>query len=436
MHPASISPDPRRQAAVILARVEGRGAHAARLLAEAPPFVRELVLGTLRWQGTVDTLLAPHLHTSIECLDAEVRSVLRLGVYEAKRLDTPVPVAVAEAVRVAKLLLPRAAGLVNAVLRRAAGESWPDPGDPSVPAERRLSHPAWLVARWRKLFGEARLEATLLADQQPAPMTVLAAASNREELERSGCVLVAHPVVPGVLVVAEGSERVVRALREGRAYAMDPTAVLVARLLPVGRGVVADLAAAPGGKSLVLAWEGGGARRLAADRNIGRVAMMRRTLGRTPEPPWVAAADAARPPLRPGSCSGVLLDAPCSGTGTLRRHPEIRWRLRAADLAGLAELQRRLAASAADLLAPGGHLLYATCSLEPEENGEVIASLGLESVPLAGALPAGTPAVELPSGGVAILPGATSDGFTVHLLRRPVDDRSARRLPAGMDRPK
>jgi 16S rRNA (cytosine967-C5)-methyltransferase len=426
LHQASVSADLRRRAVVILARVDGRGAHAARLLATAAPFVRELVLGTLRWQGTVDSLLAPHLRTAIDRLDPEVRSALRLGLYEAKRLDTPTPVAVAEAVRVAKALVPRAAGLVNAVLRRAVSESWPDPADDRVAAECRLSHPAWLVARWRRLFGEARLEALLLADQQPAPLTLLAATCDRAELERDGCVLADHPFVPGMLIVTGGAEAAVRALREGRAYAMDPTAALVARLLPRTEGQVVDLTAAPGGKSLVLAWERSAARHLAADRNLGRVAMMRRTLGRTPRPPWVIVSDAAQPPLRPGSCTGVLLDAPCSGTGTLRRHPEIRWRLREADLEALVELQRRLAASAADLLPPGGHLLYATCSLEPEENGGVVASLGLEPLPLAAALPAGVPAVELASGGVTILPGSAADGFTVHLLRRPARTAAGR----------
>jgi 16S rRNA (cytosine967-C5)-methyltransferase len=398
--------------------VEARGAHAARLLASASPLTRELVLGTLRWQGTIDLILAPHLRTPFDSLDAEVRSVLRVGLYEAARLDTPTPVAVAEAVRVAKLVFPRAAGLVNAVLRRAAGQPWPDPSDRTISAERRLSHPAWLVSRWRDLLGEERMEAVLLADQRPAPMTLLAAASDRALLEGAGCRLVPHPCVDGVVVVEEGGEQAASVLRAGAAYAMDPTAVAVARLMPDLEGIIADLAAAPGGKSLVLASERRTATLLATDRHPGRAAMMRRTLQRGGRAPLVAVADAAHPPLRPAGCAGVLLDAPCSGTGTLRRHPEIRWRLHPSDLDGLARLQAELARGAAALLAPGGLLLYATCSLEAEENAAVVAPLGLDPVSLVGCFPPGIPTLELPSGGTAVLPSALGDGFTVHLLRR------------------
>jgi 16S rRNA (cytosine967-C5)-methyltransferase len=198
---------------------------------------------------------------------------------------------------------------------------------------------------------------------------------------------------------------------------MDAHAVLVARLLPETAGRVVEIAAAPGGKSLVLAAERD-SRHLALDRHLGRVAMMRANLAAVPSPPLVAAADGAAPPLAPGSCAAVLLDAPCSGTGTLRRHPEIRWRLSAADLAGLAAAQRRLVAAAAALLAPGGWLLYATCSLEPEENAEVVAGLGLELGAPCDLLPAGVARVELPGGGVVILPTGEGDGFTAHLLRR------------------
>jgi 16S rRNA (cytosine967-C5)-methyltransferase len=130
--------------------------------------------------------------------------------------------------------------------------------------------------------------------------------------------------------------------------------------------------------------------------------------------PGLVVADALAAPLRPGSCQAVLLDAPCSGTGTLRRHPEIRWRLKPVDLAQLAGAQRRLAEAAAALLAPGGVLLYATCSLEPDENAGVLAGLSLEALPIAPELPFR----KLLGGGVVIPPSAAGDGFTVHLLRR------------------
>ncbi|MEW6338675.1 MAG: transcription antitermination factor NusB [Acidobacteriota bacterium] len=398
--------------------MDARGAHAARLLGDASPFERELVLGALRWQGTLDALLAPHLRDALSALDPEVRAVLRAGLYEASRLDTPVPVAVAEAVRVAKELVPRASGLVNAVLRRAASSPWPDPDDERLPLALRFSHPEWLVRRWTASLGAAAARAAVSAGQHPAPLTLYARVGAVLPPETGVCRLEPHPWVEGVAVVRAGAEAAIAALRRGSTYAIDPAAVAVARLLPAA-AVVADLAAAPGGKSLVLASERAGTWLVSCDRHFGRASMMVRTLGLAARRPAVVVADGSRPALRRGAVGAVLLDAPCSGTGTLRRHPEIRWRLRPDDLPRLAAIQRDLASAAAALLAPGGHLLYSTCSLEPEENEEVIAGVPLEVVPLRGRLPDAAPVVELDSGGVALLPSADSDGFTVHLLRRP-----------------
>jgi 16S rRNA (cytosine967-C5)-methyltransferase len=393
--------------------VDGRGAHAARLLAHATPAERELVLGVLRWQLTLDHLLARHLHQPLSALDERVRAALRVGLYEARRMRTPAPVAVMEAVRVAKALAPRAGGLVNAVLRRTIEEPWPDPRDPGVPLPLRLSHPEWLVRRWVALLGEEEAAAALAADQEPAPLCLLAAVSDPEQLAAVGCELNPHPLVSGVLVVTGRAEAAVAALRAGKAYAVDPAAVVVARLLPEAAGLTADLAARRR-QSLVLASERPGISLLAADRSLRRTILMRGNLELVNSGRSVVVADALEAPLRPGSCQAVVLDAPCSGTGTLRRHPEIRWRLQPADLAGLATGQRRLAEAASALLAPGGVLLYATCSLEPEENAAVVAGLDLEVLPVAPA----PPFRGLPSGGAVIRPGAVGDGFTVHLLRR------------------
>lgn len=403
----------------VLARVEAHSAYAARLLGDASPAVREMVMGALRWQLTLDHLLERHLRQPIAALDPRVRAALRVGLYEARRMRTPAPVAVAEAVRLTKVNVPRAAGLVNAVLRRAVGETWPGADDPAVPLSIRHSHPAWLVERWFSLLGEQATVVALAADQEIAPLYLLAAVSRLDELAAAGCEVSPHPVVDGVVSVKAGTGAAVAALQAGRAYAIDPTAAAVARLLPSVSGLTVDLAAAPGGKSLVLTSERPQLRMLAMDRNLGRTILMRRNLKLASAAPVVAVADAAEPPLRPRSCGGVLVDAPCSGTGTLRRHPEIRWRLRPGDLASLSAGQRRMATAAAELVAPGGFLLYSTCSLEPEENADVVAGLPLEVLPLAERLPAGLARVELASGGVVIPPGAAGDGFTVHLLLRP-----------------
>ncbi len=398
--------------------MDARAAHAARLLADAQPLTRELVLGVLRWQLVLDTLLARHARLPLSGAEPEVRAVLRCGLFEAARLSTPVPVAVAEAVRVAKALAPRAAGFVNAVLRRAVAEAWPDAGDEATPLALRMSHPEWLVERWLALLGREAAREALASDQQPAPLTLLASVSDPEALAAAGCRLEAHPWASGVLVAREGAEAAVSAIKTGRAYAIDPTAVVVARLLPETSGLALDVAAAPGGKSLVLAGERRRCRHLACDRHLGRSLLMRDNFRLLDRAPSVVAAEGTQPPLRAGSCSAILLDAPCSGTGTLRRHPEIRWRLGPGDPAKLAALQRRLIEAGAELLAPGGWLLYSTCSLEPEENAGVVADLPLEALPLAGRLPSGVPFVELPTGGVVIPPTPLGDGFTVHLLRR------------------
>ena len=399
---------------IALARVDGRGAHAARLLAHATPAERELVLGVLRWQLTLDHLLARHLHQPLSVLDERIRAALRVGLYEARRMRTPAPVAVMEAVRVAKALAPRAAGLVNAVLRRTIEEPWPDPHDPDVPLPLRLSHPEWLVQRWVALLGGSEAAAALAADQEPAPLCLLAAVTVREQLAAAGCEVDSHPLVPGVLVVTNGAEVAVAALRAGKAYAIDPAAVAVARLLPEAAGLTADLTAAPGGKSLVLASERPGIRLFAADRSLRRTLphaghpgargkgagrRRRRRPRRTAETGQLPGGASGRPVLghryAPPPPGDPLAPAAC-GSGRARSR------------------SARLAEAASALLAPGGVLLYATCSLEPEENAAVVAGLDLEVLPVAPALLFRA----LPSGGAVIPPGVAGDGFTVHLLRR------------------
>jgi len=192
----------------------------------------------------------------------------------------------------------------------------------------------------------------------------------------------------------------------------------------VGReGPLVDLCAAPGGKSALLVRALPGVPVVSLDLHPSRTAMLARLRRRVGGRWLAAAADGTAPPLAPGAAGTVLLDAPCSGTGTLRRHPEIRWRLGEEDIRELSGLQERLLAAAVEVAAPGASILYSTCSLEPEENEEVVARIvsrgGVEVVPLEGHLPAGPAVRTTPAGGLRLLPGEDNDGFTLHALRRP-----------------
>jgi 16S rRNA (cytosine967-C5)-methyltransferase len=182
---------------------------------------------------------------------------------------------------------------------------------------------------------------------------------------------------------------------------------------------VVDLCAAPGGKSMLMARLGDWGRMVASDVALGRARLMRQTIERA-SGCAVVTADATAAPFAAGTWDLVMLDAPCTGTGTLRRHPELKWRLRPESVSEMAELQRRLFRGGLDLLAPAGILLYVTCSVEPEENEGVVSDLppgcGIES--LTGALPAGVPWIPTTAGGIRILPHSAGDGFTMHGIRR------------------
>ena len=398
-------PTAREAAFEVLLRVELSGAYASVLLdawesrLEDPrdgALLHETVLGVLRRQSLLDHLVAGVSSRASEKLDPEVRIALRVGAYGLFFLDrVPGFAAVDTAVDLVKSG-PRhgAAGFVNGVLR-ALGRGGPEllpptpEGDDVASLALYHAHPEWWVRRVVARRGFAGAADLLEADNRPAA-TVLRA--GRGEAERDGLLgelraagIGAEPCeyAPAALRVTSGPPRACAALREGRAWVQDEGAQLVAHLFerPLGRRV-ADLCAAPGGKSLQLAeWLPDGGWLVAADRHPGRLRKLAgaaRRAGATAVLP-VRADMATRPPLR-GRFDQILLDAPCSGTGTLRRHPEIRWRLREEDLKLLAARQDRLLASAADLLVAGGTLVYAVCSMEPEEGEQVIERfLGVET---------------------------------------------------------
>jgi len=412
----------RAAAARVLIRVEN-GAFASRLLASAArPGVRTRVFAVLRWLRRLDETLALHLRRPMERLDPEVRATLRLGLVEASVLGTPAPIAVDGAVRLAKRLgKTSASGLVNAALRRAI-QSW---DTLEAPRDVLLSHPEWLWARWKRSFGEAAAARAMAADQAPASVWVWwldeAAPS---ALQDDGILLAPHPWCPGAWRAPGADSVLAGEAAAGRAYVQDPSSQLATlvsvALMGEGGGRMADLCAAPGGKAALAARLGRRIEVVAADLRIRRVRLLRHLLDRAGATAPVLAADAARPAFRPGCWDLVLLDAPCSGTGTLRRHPELRWRLGEEDIAARASLQARLIRGASRLPSPGGILLYTTCSIEPEENEALFRRIpeGFERIDLTAHIPPEVPVIPTAAGGLRLLPGTSWDGFTFHALRR------------------
>lgn len=344
-------------------------------------WTQELVYGTFRLRGRLDFMLDALVKGGVAGLGPEVLDVLRLGAYQLLEMGSVPPyAAVSQSVELAREAgEARAAGLVNGVLqslrRRGGGIRFPDRGrDPAGWLAAWHSHPRWLVERWVAAWGVDAAEALLEADNRRPELYLrplgVGAAEARGRLEAAGVGSEAVPFSPDSLRVLPpaGAHEALAAVP---AVVQDPASALVVRYAAVPEGALAlDLAAAPGGKALGMAER---ARFVAAaDVSPGRLRRVRENAARVGEPLGCVAADALFPPFRPAAAELVLLDAPCTGTGTFRRHPDGRWRVRAEDLAALAALQREMLAAAAALVRPGGWLVYSTCSLEPEENGEQV----------------------------------------------------------------
>jgi 16S rRNA (cytosine967-C5)-methyltransferase len=405
-------------------RVDG-GAFSSRLLAGgAAPGVRSRVMETLRWQGAADALLQKWCRRRLAALDPEVRATLRLGLVEVMRLEVPPAVATDSAVRLVRRLgKSSAAGMVNAVLRAAAA-SWRE--ELALrPLHQQLAHPEWIVERWSKLYGREATSAALQSAQDRAMTWAwFTDDSTRCDLVRAGVELQPHRWCPDCWRSASGASELIAAARAGSAYIQDPSSQLVARTAaltaPEAQAFV-DVCAAPGGKSALLANLVGPPLAVAADRSLQRLHLMR-TGKATASVSKLVVADGGRPPFVEGAWPLVLLDAPCTGTGTFRRHPELKWRLRPESVQEMAEVQRLLLDASLPLLAPDGLLLYTTCSIEPEENEGVVADLpdGFTVEEIGGAMPHGTPWIPTLAGGVRVLPHADGDGFTLHAVRRVV----------------
>ena len=330
----------------------------------------ELAAGVLRRRAQLDGRL------SLDTVDPRLHDILRLGAYQLRALTRVPPyAAVSTSVELAREIAGEGgARYVNQALRKLARtESGERAAGPS--------HPEWLLARWRQHFGideTARLVAW--NDRKPA-LTLQPLRGTTDELRsrltEAGFGVREAPYGAGVQVTREETAprsplpSQLPGFQEGTFIVQDPAHALLCRYAAIPRGTtVYDACAAPGGKAAML--ERGGAHVVAGEARRERLGVLRETAGRAGVAIRVAVADLLSAPFRPRAFPAVLVDAPCSATGTIARHPDARWRLKPQTIVRAAARQQSLLAAAAELVQPGGLLVYATCSLEPEENGDIV----------------------------------------------------------------
>ena len=349
--------------------------------------VSELALGVFRWRAALDHIIGWAGPRAPSAFDETVLDILRLGVYQLLHLDRiPASAAVHDAVdQCRETGFTRATGAVNAILRAVSRKrrEIPLPGleDPLGHLSITLSHPAWLAERWLARLGGERATAWAFFNNEPAPL-VLRGHTWRESRDALAEWLASHDVVtaptrfaPDGLVVTDGNPFSDPDGPGHRFSVQDESSQLVAAFVGARPGErLLDVCAAPGGKSTALAGACGGIGQIVAcDLRPRRVRLLRQTLAATGAPGvTVVRADATAHPAFGPLFDAVLVDAPCSGLATIRRDPDIRWRRAEADLIGFADVQLRMVLAAAAAVRPGGRLVYATCSSEPDENGDVI----------------------------------------------------------------
>lgn len=441
----SVSPA-RRRAYDILRRVETERAYASVLLAGAESdlsredrgLAQEIVLGVLRWQRSLDYFIELYSERPIARFDLSVLIALRIGLYQLRYLTrVPQSAAVNESVNLVKRARAASAGgLVNALLRKAAGNLADKAGqgieDPLERASVELSHPRWMLERWQATMAAEESQRLALANNAPATTafrintfrtTVHEALTN---LGAEGVITRESEVAPDAFVVESGpTSAIAEAARQGLIYVQDQASQLVSILLEPGSGHrVLDLCAAPGSKaSHIASLTGGKAWIIGCDRQPQRVNSLRATCQRLGiDSVDAVSLDATQPlPFVESALSfdRVLLDAPCSGTGTLRGNPEIKWKLSPDDIPRLAELQLSLLGRAALSVASAGRLVYSTCSIEPEENEVVIDRFLQSGAPFRIVKPAASAAVITSEGFVRTFPHRHgTDGFFAAVLER------------------
>jgi len=379
----------------ILRRVE-TGAYASVLLAANEgelnssdrALCHELVMGVLRWQLWLDCLTEYYANRKATNLDLAVRISIRLGLYQLRLLSRiPASAAVNESVSlVHRARLRSAEGFVNAVLRRATREPDYDPAadiaDPIARVAIETSHPLWLITRWTKALGFSETANFARANSEPAPTALRVVSTKATDravidlLRASGANVFASQITNRSWRVS-GTGNLLRQLtRAGQVYIQDEASQLVAEVLDAESGDrVLDLCAAPGSKTTQIADRAADSVNVvASDLYLHRLHTVNETARlHSLRSISCLALDGLLPlPFKESSFDKVLVDAPCSGTGTLRRNPEIRWRISAEDIGELSTRQKQLLFNASRVVKPGGRLVYSTCSVEPEENEEVV----------------------------------------------------------------
>ena len=397
-------------------------------------FATQLAYGTLRATGTLDAVLSRLVSRPLAELDPKVLDLLRLGAYQLIDLRVPAHAAVDTTVALTRAIVGTgASGLVNAVLRKVAAggdrAAWVAALQPADEDERlalTTDHPRWIVEAWRDaLGGAAELEPALLADDAAPEVHLVARRVPRDELaaESGG---EPGPWSPYAVRLPGGDPGRLAAVRSGAAAVQDEGSQLAALALtraPLEGADAAwlDMCAGPGGKAgLLAAVRPAGVRLTAADRAEHRAELVRSALSGADDIE-VLVADGTAPPWPAGSFDRVLLDAPCTGLGALRRRPEVRWRRTAEDVAPLAELQRRLLGSALTSVRPGGVVAYVTCSPHTAETVDVVAAAAarddVEVLPLAPLFPE-VPGLERGAHGQLWPHRHGTDAMFMALLRR------------------
>ena len=462
---AAVSPA-RKAAFEALLAVERGNAHADDLLrskvvdALSPAdrhLATTLTLGVLRWQIRLDEQLKLLIEKPAAKLDPEVAIALRMGAFQLQFLDrVPAHAAIDESVELTKKSGHRfASGLVNAVLRKLAGAGPVAnlPENSAADLALAQAHPAWLVERWSHFYGLEAAQAICRHGQAQPPRLIRIpnaadeVASVEAELIEAGVRLEPGAILTAARAVVSGDVTATTAYREGRVRVQDEGSQLIAELAACSDEnsggkieTILDLCAAPGGKTLILAERNSQAHILACESSQRRLAELTTRLAAHSARIECRLADATA--LNEDSAFDlVLADVPCSGTGTLGRNPEIRHRLRLDDLARHAQRQRELLHAALRAVRPGGRVVYSTCSLEPEENEQVVAAVlaavlaenqnarqvslepRIAALANTGIVTASAAAQLLdcltPDGALRLLPGALpTDGFFVALIKK------------------